>query len=106
MSIYTDYLPELKTTTLFQGIADQDIVALLDATGRPGTIWTPSTAQASQRTPTAATEVVARLWWRTTERLRRTTASAIRASSPTTRRTIPIEAAIAPGRPIAVVRNS
>lgn len=31
MSIYTDYLPELKTTTLFQGIADQDIIALLDA---------------------------------------------------------------------------
>lgn len=31
MSPYTDYLPELKSTTLFQDLDDADIVALLDA---------------------------------------------------------------------------
>lgn len=31
MSIYADYLPELRSTTLFQDIEDADILALLDA---------------------------------------------------------------------------
>ena len=31
MSIYKEYLPELKTTTLFQDIPDDELIALLDA---------------------------------------------------------------------------
>ena len=30
MSIYREYLPELKTTTLFQDIPDDELIALLD----------------------------------------------------------------------------